>query len=116
MQLFERARRYGEAVRLLDEFLGDEVRDRVMERFSAIAAPMQRRKMKDPWEVIARSALDVGVPPGAVQALGLLYVSRTNQWKALPDAVKHPTEQVWQYLRDWQAVGEIERQMRLSDL
>ena len=37
MQLLARARRYGEAVHLLDEFLGEEVRDRVMERFAVLA-------------------------------------------------------------------------------
>lgn len=108
MQLFERARLYGEAVRLLDEFLGEETRDRVMERFSHIAAPMQQRKMKDPWQVIARSALDVGVQSEAVQALELLYLMRTNRWDAMPDWARRPNELVRQYLRDWQVLSEFE--------
>lgn len=107
--MFERARRYGEAVRLLDEFLGESVRERVMERFAAIAAPMQKRRLHEPWEVIARAALDVGVPREAVQALQLLYLMRTGQWENLPSWARKPDDKIWQYLQEWRVLAEFER-------
>lgn len=109
MQLLARARRYGEAVRLLDEFLGEEVRDRVMERFAVLAPAIQRRKLKDPWEVIARSALDVGVPEGAVRALEMLYVARTEQGEGRGATHGAPSEEVTEYLREWRVLDELMR-------
>lgn len=109
MQLFARARLYGEAVRLLDEFLGEEVRDQVMERFAVLAPALQRRRLKDPWEVIARSALDVGVPEGAVGALGVLYLGRTGQRQRLDSAAATLTEEARTYLREWQVLDELMR-------
>lgn len=108
MQLFERARLYGQAVQVLDEFLGEEVRDRVMDRFTQLAGPAQRRGMKDPWDMIARSAEAAGVSPEVIRALHLIYLMRTSRMDALPTWVDQPNEAVWEFLRDHRVLAEFE--------
>ncbi|MBO2522157.1 MAG: hypothetical protein LOD85_10050 [Clostridia bacterium] len=85
MDFFTRARRYGEAVAVIDEFLGSHVREKVMERFSHIAGPLQRTGLRDPWEMIARAAKEAGVKKHEIQALRYAYLLRTKEFDKLPD-------------------------------
>lgn len=109
MQFMERARLYGQAVQILDEFLGEEIRDRVMERFSQLAGPAQRRGMKEPWEMVARAAIEAGVSNEVIRALHLVYLMRTNRWDALPGWIDQPNNAVWEHLRDWRVLAEFEK-------
>ena len=90
MDFFARARRYGEAVAVFDEFLGSEVREKVMARFSQIAGPLQRTGFRDPWEMIARAAREAGVSKNEIQALRYAFLLRTNEFDKLPTAQLSP--------------------------
>lgn len=100
MDLMARARRYGEAVAVIDEYLGSEVRERVMSRFSQLAGPLQRGGLRDPWEMIARSAKSAGVKNDQIQALRIAYLLRIKAFNQLPDGKKLKPEVV-AYLAEW---------------
>src|SRR5690606_19887744 len=85
MDFFTRARRYGEAVAVIDEFLGSHVREKVMERRSHIAGPRQRPGLRDPWEMLTRAAKEAGVKKHEIQALRYAYLLRTQEFDKLPD-------------------------------
>jgi|GEM_PF-1983288 len=84
MDMLARARRYGEAVALIDEYLGPQVREKVMERFSQIAGPLQRTGLRDPWEMIARAAKEAGVGKREIEALRYAFLLRTKEFERLP--------------------------------
>lgn len=107
MHFFERARLYGQAVAVIDEFLGPATRERVMARFAEMAGPLQRTGMRDPWEMIAAAATAAGVKPAAVQALQLVYLMRTDRWADAAFDIR-PSEEVLDYLRDWGVLGTYE--------
>lgn len=103
-----RARLYGQAVGVVDEFLGEATRIKVMERFSQLAGPAQRRGMKDPWEMIARSAKVAGVQPATIQALHIIYLMRTGRWDQFPAWAVQPEEAVLEQLQTWGVLGQFE--------
>lgn len=103
-----RARLYGQAVQVLDECLGESVRITVMERFSAMAGPSQRRGLKEPWEMIAQAALAAGVSKSAVQALRIVYLMRTERPDMLVAGSVDLSESAFEYLRRWGVLGEFE--------
>lgn len=84
MDMLSRARRYGEAVAVFDEFLGSSTREKVMARFSQIAGPLQRTGLRDPWEMIARAAKEAGVAKREIQALRYAFLLRTKEFDKLP--------------------------------
>lgn len=106
MEFFARARRYGEAVATIDEYLGSAVRERVMEEFSRIAGPLQQRGMKDPWEMIARSAKLAGIDRKTIQALFVAYLLRIQEFDRLPRLESLDPEVLTQ-LRTWGVLGRI---------
>lgn len=100
MDLFERARLYGQAVSLIDEYLGSEVREKVMARFSEVAGTLQRRGLRDPWDMIAQAAAMAGVAPHVLQALQVAYKLRIKE----PDPtieLARKDERVLGLLREW---------------
>src|SRR5690606_26246881 len=104
MDFFTRARRYGEAVAVIDEFLGSHVREKVMERFSHIAGPLQRTGLRDPWEMIARAAKEAGVGKHEIKALHYAFLLRTKEFDKLPDRNLLPPE-VAALLIEWGVLG-----------
>lgn len=104
MDMLARARRYGEAVALFDEFLGAEVRERVMAQFSRIAGPLQRTGLRDPWEMIARAAKEAGVGKREIQALRYAFLLRTNELDKLPPRERLDPEVV-ALLIEWGILG-----------
>lgn len=104
MDMFARARRYGEAVAVIDEYLGAAVREKVMERFSHIAGPLQRTGLRDPWEMIARAAKEAGVGKHEIKALHYAFLLRTKEFDRLPDRNLLPPE-VAALLIDWGVLG-----------
>lgn len=104
MDMFARARRYGEAVAVIDEYLGATVREKVMERFSRIAGPLQRTGLRDPWEMIARAAKEAGLSKEQIQALHYAFLLRTKEFDKLPDRNQLPP-QVTALLIEWGVLG-----------
>lgn len=104
MDMLARARRYGEAVAVFDEYLGSSVREKVMDRFSQIAGPLQRTGLKDPWEMIARAAKMAGVGKNEIQALRYAFLLRTKEFDKLPDRQKLSPE-VTALLIEWGILG-----------
>ncbi len=105
-----RARLYGQAVGVVNDYLGPAVRERVMERFSQIAGPLQRGgRLRDPWEMIARSLRDVGVGEKVVQALHIAYLLRIDRLDLLP-AFDPRDEELLEYLRQWGLLDRFRRQ------
>ena len=108
MDFFARARLYGQAVGLIDEFLGETTRIQVREQFAKIAGPAQRRGRKDPWDIIAHAAAAAGVPPSVIQALELVYLMRTGRWEQFPTWAAKPDEAVVEHLREWGVLGKFQ--------
>lgn len=108
MDFLARARLYGQAIGVLDEFLGAATRIQVMEQFAKIAGPAQRHGMKEPWEMIARSAAAAGVPSYVIQALELVYLMRTGRWVRFPAWAAKPDEAVVEQLRKWGVLGKFQ--------
>lgn len=104
MDIFARARRYGDAIAVIDEFLGPEVRERVMERFSQIAGPFQRTGLRDPWDMIARAAKEAGVGKHEIQALRYAFLLRTKEFDKLPPREQLAPE-VAALLAEWGLLG-----------
>lgn len=116
MDFLARARLYGQAVGVVDEFLGEQTRIKVMEQFSKLAGPAQRGGMKDPWEMIARSAAAAGVRPSVIQALQLVYLMRTGRWEQFPPWAAKPDDAVIEQLREWGILGKFQAHMqRIKD-
>lgn len=107
MEFFERARLYGNAVSVIDEFLGETMRERVMERFTQMAGPLQRGGMRDPWEMIAAAAQAAGVKPATIEALHLVYMMRTDRWEDASFKAQ-PSEEVLEHLKSWGVLGAYE--------
>lgn len=101
-----RARRYGEAVAVIDEYLGSDVREQVMDRFSKIAGPLQRGRLRDPWEMIARASKEAGVDKKRIQALKVAFLLRVKEFDKLPDLSSLDAE-VAAYLREWGVLGKM---------
>lgn len=112
MDFMARARLYGQAVGVIDEFLGEQTRIKVMEHFSKLAGPMQRRGMKDPWEMIAQSAKAANVQPATIQALQIVYLMRTGRWDQFPVWAAKPDEAVIEQLRTWGMLGKFEAHLK----
>lgn len=108
MQLFERARRYGVAVQVLDEFLGEAMRDQVMEHFAETVQTAPRRGMAEPWEFIAQAALKAGVERSVVEALHLVYLARTGRREAAGNATRASDEAVLDLLSAWRVFDEVD--------
>lgn len=108
MKFMQRARLYGEAVRILDQFLGEDVRDRVIDEFTRIAGSHQRRRLQDPGKMIAQAALGAGLSKEVVNALHVLYLERTKQLQRMPTWTHDMDEAVWEQLRSWHALSELE--------
>ena len=104
MDMLSRARRYGEAVAVFDEYLGSTVREKVMNRFSQIAGPLQRTGLRDPWEMIARAAKEAGVGKNEIQALRYAFLLRTKEFQKLPDR-KQLAPEVTALLIEWGILG-----------
>jgi len=107
VQFMQRARLYGEAVRILDEVLGEHVRDRVVDEFTRIAGPRQQRTLQDPGRMMAEAALQAGLSADVVNALQVLYLARTKQLQHMPNWTQETNEAVWEQLRLWHAHNEL---------
>ncbi|HET7560321.1 MAG TPA: hypothetical protein VFK80_10215 [Limnochordia bacterium] len=108
-----RARLYGQAVALLDRYLGTAVRQRVMDRLAESAgalqkgAPLRGVQLKDPWLIIADACSRAGVSAAEIRALEAAYRLQMRQYE--PWRTLAADEAVVAQLRAWRAWDAIEK-------
>lgn len=98
--LYRRAEQYGHAMAVVNDYLGEAVRDRVMQRFQELAGPLQRSGWRDPWEMIAYALRAAGVNAITVRALHIAYLKRAGRLHEKQDWTSEPPG-VLERLREW---------------
>ncbi|MBO8142454.1 MAG: hypothetical protein H0Z37_09830 [Firmicutes bacterium] len=102
--LYRRAERYGQALSVIEDYLGSETRERVMQRFQQLAGPLQRHGWRDPWEMIAYSLQAAGVDRDTIRALFIAYLMRVDELDRASDLAREPAA-VIERLRQWGLLG-----------
>ncbi|HLT58531.1 MAG: hypothetical protein LOD91_06955 [Limnochordales bacterium] len=97
---YRRAEQYGHAMAVVNDYLGEAMRDKVMERFQALAGPLQRGGWREPWEMVALALQAAGVDPTTVRALHIAYLKRAGRLHEKRDWTSEPPG-VLERLREW---------------
>jgi len=98
--LYRRAEQYGHAMAVVNDYLGEGMRDKVMQRFQELAGPLQRSGWKEPWEMVAHALAAAGVDRATIRALHIAYLKRSGRLHEKRDWTSEPPE-VLERLRQW---------------
>ncbi|MBE3584073.1 MAG: hypothetical protein IMX01_08170 [Limnochordaceae bacterium] len=106
MNIFERARLFGQAAWVLDDTLGPEQRERVMRHFATVAAEQRQGRWKHPWDLIDACLRQEHIDAKSRQACRIIFLCRTGHREELGHWRQLDGEAV-ELIRQWGLFREL---------